>query len=97
MLVHLARSMLRRRQPPRGFSASAASAAASASAGLDVDPKTLRSEMAAALADNELDDDGIDPKTGQPSFPYVPGLEASPKIVRKNGVDLLHDPLFNKV
>ena len=66
-----------------------------AGANLDgVDPATLRAEAASALA--ESDDDGLD-AFGGPSFPYVPPDPCTPpKIVRKNGVDLLHDPLYNK-
>jgi hypothetical protein len=69
--------------------------AAAAGANLDgVDPATLRAEAASALA--ESDDDGLD-AFGGPSFPYVPPDPCTPpKIVRKNGVDLLHDPLYNK-
>ena len=81
-----------RRPPRRGF---AATAAAAAGANLEgVDPATLRAEAASALA--ESDDDGLG-DFGGPSFPYVPPDPSTPpKIVRTNGVDLLHDPLYNK-
>lgn len=83
---------LRRAPPPprRGF------AAAAAGANLEgVDPATLRAEAASALADS--DEEGLNSDFGGPSFPYVPpDPSCPPKIVRKNGVDLLHDPLYNK-
>ena len=35
---------------------------------------------------------------GGPSFAYEPADPPQlPRIVRKSGIDLLHDPLFNKV
>ena len=62
-----------------------------------VDPATLRAEAASALAPSDEDDgDDLD-SSGGPSFPYEPPDPCCPpKIVRKNGVDLLHDPLYNK-
>ena len=68
---------------------------AAAGANLEgVDAATLRAEAAAALA--ESDDEGLD-AYGAPSFPYVPPDPNCPaKVLRKNGVDLLHDPLYNR-
>ena len=31
-----------------------------------------------------------------PSFPYTPKLQSETAIVRKQGIDILHDPLYNK-
>ena len=62
-----------------------------------VDPATLRAEAASALADSDGEDGASRDSFRGPSFVYVPPDPCTPpKIVRKNGVDLLHDPLYNK-
>lgn len=93
-LSNLVANQWRRAPPPRrGFAASAAAAGANLEG---VDPATLRAEAASALADSD-EEGGLGGDFGGPSFPYVPpDPSCPPKIVRKNGVDLLHDPLYNK-